>query len=122
MGNGAAVRFLAYRQNRLRSTVVSGISAGHTFVENSATPIRFTAEVATVSDEGLENENPAMLLSMALTRLKQKYKLPGSTHYSIKGEATGPHYRNRKMRLRLPLGAEIEKMLEKHVAPMFKRV
>ena len=93
-----------------------------TFVENSVTPIRFTADIATVSDEGLENENPAMRLSMALARLKQKYKLPGSTHYIIKGEATGPHYRNRKMRLKLPPGAEIEKMLEKNVAPVFKRV
>jgi hypothetical protein len=86
------------------------------FAEDSKTPIRFTADIATVSDEGLENENPAMRLSMALTRLKQKYKLPGSTHYTIKGEATGPHYRHRKMRLKLPPDAEIEKMLEKHVA------
>jgi hypothetical protein len=63
-----------------------------------------------------------MRFSMALTSLKQKYKLPGSTHYAIIGEAIGPEYRNRKMRLALPPGLEIEKMLEKHVAPMFKRV
>lgn len=93
-----------------------------TFAERSETPVRFTADIATVSDDGLEEENPAMRLSMALTLLRQKYKLPGSTHYTIKGEATGPHYRNRKMRLKLPRGAEIEEMLEKHVAPVFKRV
>jgi hypothetical protein len=93
-----------------------------TFVEESEAPIRFTADIATVSDDGLEGENPAMRFSMALTRLKHKYKLPGSTHYTIKGEAIGSDYRNRKMRLALPPGPEIEKMLEKHVAPMFKRV
>jgi len=93
-----------------------------TFVETSETPISFTADIATVSDDGLEDENPAMRFSMALIRLKQKYKLRGSTHYSIEGAATGPHYRNRKMRLALPRGPEIEKMLETHVAPMFKRV
>ena len=93
-----------------------------TFVERSETPIRFTADIATVSDDGLEAENPAVRFSMALTRLRQKYKLPGSTHYTIKGEATGTHYRNQKMRLKLPPASEIEKMLEKHVAPVFRRI
>jgi hypothetical protein len=93
-----------------------------TFIEGSETPICFTADIATVSDDGLEDENPAMRFSMALTQLKHKYKLPGSTHYTIKGEAIGSDYRSRKMRLALPPGPKIEKMLEKHVAPMFKRV
>ena len=93
-----------------------------TFVEEAEAPIRFTADIATVSDDGLEDENPAIRFSMALSRLKYKYKLPGSTHYTIKGEATGPDYRDRKMRLALPTGHEIEKILKKHVAPMFKRV
>lgn len=92
------------------------------FVERSEAPIRFTADIATVSDDGLEDDNPAMRFSMAITRLRKKYQLPGSTHYTIKGEATGPHYRDRKMRLKLPPGHTIEKMLEKHVAPVFKRV
>jgi hypothetical protein len=39
------------------------------FVEDSKTPVRFTADIATVSDDGLEQENPAMRLSKALTRL-----------------------------------------------------
>jgi hypothetical protein len=93
-----------------------------TFVEGSEMPICFTADITTVSDGGLEDENPVTRFALALTCLRQKYKLPGSTHYTIKGEATGPHYRNRKMRLKLPPGPEIEKMLDKHVAPVFKRV
>jgi hypothetical protein len=93
-----------------------------TFIERSEAPTCFTADVATVSDDGLEDENPAMRLSIALTRLKRKYELSGSTNYTIKGEATGPHFRNRKMRLKLPPGPEIEKMLEEHVVPMLKRI
>jgi hypothetical protein len=93
-----------------------------TFVESSEAPISFTADIATVSDDGLEDENPATRLFTALIRLKQKYELPGSTHITIKGHAVGPHYRDRKMRLKLPPGPEVEKMLKKHVAPVFKRV
>ena len=40
------------------------------FVEHSETPIRFTVDIATASDDGLEDENPAMRFSMALTRLR----------------------------------------------------
>lgn len=93
-----------------------------TFVERSEAPICFTADIATVSDDGLEDENPATRFSLALIHLRQKYKLSGSTHYTIKGEATGSHFRNRKMRLKLPPGPKIEKMLEKHVVPMLKRI
>jgi hypothetical protein len=94
-----------------------------TFAETSKTPVCFTADVATVSDEGLEEKNPATRFSMALSKLQQKYKLTGSTHFTIKGEATGPHYRDRKMHLKLPPGGhQVEKMLEKHLAPIFKRI
>lgn len=94
-----------------------------TFAEASNTPISFTADIATVSDEGLEDENPTARFSIALSRLRQKYKLSGSTHFNIKGEATGPQFRDRKMRLKLPAGGhQVEKMLEKHLAPMFKRI
>jgi hypothetical protein len=93
-----------------------------TFTEDSATPLRFTADITTVSDDGLEDANPAMRFSMALSRLRQKYELPGSTHFTIKGEATGRRFRDRKMHLKLPPGAKIEQMLKEHVEPMFKRI
>ena len=92
-----------------------------TFVEEAKEPICFAADIATVSDHGLEVENPTERLSKALIRLWKKYDLPGSTYFDIKGEATGPHYKDRKMRLKLPSGHELEKMLEKYVAPAFKR-
>lgn len=75
------------------------------FVENSQTPLRFTADIATVSDEGLEKDNPATRLSLALIRLKQKYGLRGSIHHTIGGDFTGPRYRDRKMRLKRSMSA-----------------
>jgi hypothetical protein len=100
----------------------AGARLDMTFAEASRTPLCFTADIVTVSDEGLEDENPAMRLAFGISRLRQKYKLSGSTNFNIRGEATGPHYRNRKMRLGLPAGHEIDALLEKHIAPAFRRV
>lgn len=93
-----------------------------TFLEASEAPVRFVAEIATVSDEGLEKENPATLLGAALIRLRQKYELPGSIHYTIKGEATGRRFDDRKMRLKLPRGGDIGRLLKKHVEPRLKAI
>jgi len=92
------------------------------FSETSEAPIRFIADIATVSDEGLEKENPATPFGMALTRLRSKYKLPGSIHYTIKGEITGPRFDDRKPRLKLPRRSEIDKLLKKHVEPQLRRI
>ncbi len=92
-----------------------------TFVGDAQNPISFAADIATVSDEGLEKENPTVDLSLALIRLRQKYDLPGSTYCKIGGEATGKHFRDRKMRLKLPPRQKIAEFLKKHVAPQFRR-
>lgn len=92
-----------------------------TFAEDAQNSIRFAADIATVSDEGLEEDNPAADLSLALIDLRQKYGLPGSTHCKINGEATGKRFGDRKMRLKLPLRHKIGELLKKHVAPEFKR-
>jgi hypothetical protein len=83
------------------------------FYETDGESICFAADVATVSDEGLEAENPVMRFSMALhrLRLRDRYNLPGVFHYDIKGEAIGPHYRDRKMRLKLPKRADMDRFL-----------
>jgi hypothetical protein len=92
------------------------------FAEDSETAMRFTADIATVSDDGLDEQNPAMRFSTTLTRLKHKFGLPGAAHYVIKGEEFGRHYRDRKLRLKLPPASKIDAMLKKHVVPMFERI
>ena len=59
---------------------------------------------------------------MALIRLKQKYKLPGSINYTIKGETIGPRFDDRKPRLKLPRRSEIDKLLKRHVEPQLRRI
>lgn len=92
------------------------------FKEANEGPVRFVADVATVSDEGLERENPALRFGQSLFRLKQKSELKGSTHYEISGEATGNNFRDRKMRLKLPPASEIDAFLKARVEPWFRRI
>ncbi len=103
------------------ATSTGGSKPDITFVEEAQNPISFAADIATVSDEGLEEDNPAVDLSLALIGLRQKYGLPGSTHCKINGEATGKRFGDRKMRLKLPPRHKIGELLKKHVAPEFKR-
>jgi hypothetical protein len=63
-----------------------------------------------------------MRFAQSLYRLKQKYNLPGATSYDIKGEAIGPSFLDRKMRLKLPRLAEMGQVLERHVAAEFRRI
>jgi hypothetical protein len=92
-----------------------------TFVEDGQNSISFAADIATISDDGLEEDNPAADLSRALMGLRKKYGLPGSTHCTIGGEAMGKCFDDRKMRLKLPPRHKIGELLKKHVAPEFKR-
>jgi hypothetical protein len=84
--------------------------------------LRFVADVTTVSDAGLEEENPAMRFSQSLHRLKKKYGLQGSLRHDIEATTKGPTFRNRKTRLKLPKLSEIDPFLVKHVAPHFERI
>jgi hypothetical protein len=93
-----------------------------TFTEASETPMRFTADIATVSDESLDKQNSVTRLSLALIRLRQKFKLTGSTRFVVKGSTEGPHYRDRKMHLLLPPPSEFEKMVRTHIVPLFERI
>jgi hypothetical protein len=92
-------------QIEYEASAVDGPRPDIGFREAGGGSICFTADVATVSDSGLEADNPAMRFSLALHRLRKKYKLPGVLNFDIKGEAAGPTYSDRKMRLKLPLQA-----------------
>jgi hypothetical protein len=100
----------------------SGARPDITFVEAAKSSLCFIADIATVSDHGLQAENPVTRFSQELNRLQRKYNLSGSTHYKIEGEALGRHFRDRKMQLKLPKGSEIGKFLKKNVEPMFQRI
>jgi hypothetical protein len=93
-----------------------------TFVEKQGGSIRFVADVATISDAGIDGENPVMRFSQSLHRLKMKCGLPGVLNYDIKGDSAGRSERDRKMKLKLPRLADLDKFLETHVGPEFRRI
>jgi len=83
---------------------------------------RFVADVTTISDAGLDEQNPARIFSRSLHKLKRKSGLKGSLQHRIEAETQGPNYRNRKVRLKLPRISEMDWFLEQHVAPQFQRI
>ena len=91
------------------------------FVSSKA-GVRFVADVATVSDMGLEEENPIMRFSRGLYRLKQKHGLNGSLSSRVEGTTEGLSYRNRKTKLKLPSISKLDAFLAKQVEPYFERI
>jgi hypothetical protein len=109
-------------QIEYEASAVDGPRPDIGFREAGGGSICFTADVATVSDSGLEADNPAMRFSLALHRLRKKYKLPGVLNFDIKGEATGPAHRDRKMRLKLPPQAGLDSFLGATLGPELQRI
>jgi hypothetical protein len=84
--------------------------------------LRFVADVTTISDAGLDEQNPVRRFSQALHKLKSKSGLKGSLNHRVEGETDGPTYHNRKTKLKLPKISEMVRFLEQHVAPQFQRI
>jgi hypothetical protein len=109
-------------QIEYEASAVNGPRPDIDFCEVGDGSICFTADVATVSDIGLEAGNPAMRFSSALSRLRKKYELPGVLNFVIKGDVTGPTYRDRMMRLKLPPQARLDKFLNVTLGQELKRI
>jgi hypothetical protein len=84
--------------------------------------IGFVADIASVSDRGLEDENPTRLFSEMLHKKARALKIPGGFQYRIEGAAIGKHYRDRKMKLAMPSRKQIPGFLEKQVVPWLKDI
>lgn len=84
--------------------------------------IGFVADIATVSDRGLEDENPTRLFSDSLHKKAKALGISGGFDFSIKGEAEGKHYRDRKMRLAIPSRKHLPKFLEECIVPWLREI
>lgn len=84
--------------------------------------IDFVADIATVSDRGLEDENPIELLSEFLRQKAKKLGLPGGFQYQIAGAAIGKRYDDRKVKLAMPSRKQLPHFFEKHVTPRLKEI
>lgn len=88
-------------------------------VDNS---LRFVADVTTISDAGLDEQNPVRQFSQALHKLKNKSGLKGSLNHRVEATTNGPTYRDRKTTLKLPKISEMDRFLEQHAGPHFRSI
>lgn len=77
-------------------------------------------DIATVSDAGLNEQNPVDILSNELTRLAFKYGLkPNHFGYKVRGERRGP-YGNARVKLFLPSSKDLLDVVKRNVEPWIK--
>jgi len=84
--------------------------------------LRCVADVTTISDAGLHEQNPVRRFSQALYKLKSKCGLKGSLNHRIEAVVVGPNYRDRKTTLKLPKVSEMDRFLEQHAGPHFRAI
>lgn len=74
-------------------------------------------DIATISDDGLEIQNPLKFIKEEIFRLASKFGLrPGNFWIDVRGETVGPTHRS-KMRLMLPEKSEISKFIKIEIEP-----
>lgn len=79
-------------------------------------------DVATVSDAGLDEQNPVKVLSAELSRLATKAGLnPNHFGYDVRGDRVGP-YGNGRIKLFLPAKGQLLMLMGKEVAPWIFRL
>lgn len=75
------------------------------------------ADITTISDEGLEAQNPIRFLREEIFRLASKLGLrPGNFWCDVRGETIGPSHKS-KMRLMLPEKPEMSSFLKNELEP-----
>ena len=82
----------------------------------------FIADVATVSDRGLEDENPVRMLSTFLHEKARKLDLSGGFDYRVEGAAIGEQYGNRKVKLAMPARKELRDFFETNITPRLQQI
>jgi hypothetical protein len=92
------------------------------FEANCNPALRFIADVTTVSDIGLEEDNPVLELSAFLREKASKLGILGGFSYDVRGATDDGPYNDRKMRLLLPSRPRLREFLEQHVTPELKRI
>lgn len=77
------------------------------------------ADVTTVSDDGIEDQNPINLLSSEVIRLASKFGLrPGSFWCDVRGKTMGQSHKS-KMRLMLPEKSAMANFIKNELEPWF---
>lgn len=76
-------------------------------------------DITTISDDGLDAQNPLKYTSEEIFRIASKFGLrPGNFWIDVRGETTGPRHRS-KMRLMLPEKSEMSSFIKTELEPWF---
>ena len=93
-----------------------------TFYLPGQNKVSFIADIATVSDRGLEDENP---VGMFMTLFQEKARdlgLVGGFEFRIEGTRHGKGYQDYKVKLLIPRRNELSEYLEKHITPKLQAI
>ena len=93
-----------------------------TFCHSDSSTVSFVAEIATVSDRGLEDENP---VSMLLNLLHEKASILGMTggfQYRIEGDYIGEKYADRKYKLAMPNRKRLRAYVDRKIVPQLRNI
>ncbi|WP_256216679.1 MULTISPECIES: hypothetical protein [unclassified Pseudomonas] len=79
-------------------------------------------DITTISDDGLEDQNPFKFVSREIVRLASKYGLcPGSFWIDVRGETVGQPHKS-KMRLMLPEKSALSNFIKTELEPWIQKI
>ena len=84
--------------------------------------VSFIADVTTVSDTGLEDENPIPMLSNFLHEKAKSVGLSGGFQYRVEGDPVGKRFGDRKIKLAMPDKKQLRAYLDMHVTPHLRQI
>ena len=93
-----------------------------TFSLSDPNIVSFVAEITTVSDRGLEEENPVSFLLNLLHEKAHTLGLTGGFQYRIEGDYPGKHYGDRKVQLAMPHKKQLRAYLDREIVPQLQRI
>lgn len=92
------------------------------FSQKTNSNSEFIADITTISDEGLEKENPYEYFADEFKRFLKKYDLtPGGFHIDVDGNNLG-EYGDSKMKLNLPPKNQISKFIKEKLTSFVTKV
>ena len=116
-----------YALNQLGDTVYETNHGGKrlpdvTFYLPGQNEVSFIADIATVSDRGLKDENPVEMFMKLFYEKVRELGLDGGFQYRIEGTHEGKGYRDSKVKLLMPRHNEVREFLRKDITPKLREI
>ena len=93
-----------------------------TFRLSDQETVSFIADIATVSDSGLEKENPILMLSDYVQEKARSLGLSGGFQYRVEGNQVGKRFGDSKVKLAMPDEKQLRAYIDRHVTPQLRKI